>query len=127
MNLLDKIYLVIYWVVNKKLNQHNTAIWVLDTLLLPILTGILFFVFTLFLWLLSFDVDLKFLIAISTVVSFLLSGWLIKRYFGGKKQKQIIENNKKPGIYRYFVMLFVVLISISMMIFFALLAGIFLN
>jgi len=127
MLLLDKVYLYIYWVVNKRLNPQKTTIWALNYLLFPVLGGFLVFAFSLAFWLMTFKISLKILIFICLVISFFLSEKLIEMYYTDENQKQIIENNKRPGVYRYLVVFIIMLLSILLMILFSLFAGIILN
>jgi hypothetical protein len=127
MLLFDKIYLYIYWVVNKRLNPQKTTIWALNYLLFPVLGGFLVFAFSLALWLMTFKLSLKIVIFICLVISFFLSEKIIEMYYTDENQKKIIENNKKPGIYRYLIVFIIMLLSIVSMILFSLLAGIILN
>jgi hypothetical protein len=127
MLLLDKIYLYIYWVVNKRLNPQKTTIWALNYLLFPVLCGFLVFAFSIALWLITFKLSLKIVIFICLVISFFLSEKLIEMYYTDENQKKIIENNKKPGIYRYLIVFIIMLLSIFSMILFSLFAGIILH
>jgi hypothetical protein len=127
MILFDKIYIYIYWCVSKRLSPEQTTIWALNYLLFPVLGGYLVFVFSLALWLMTFKISLKIVIFICLVISFFLSEKLIEIYYTDENQKQIIENNKKPGIYRYLVVFIIMLLSILSMILFSLFAGIILH
>lgn len=126
MKSLDNIYLNIYWVVNKKLNAQNTVIWTLNVLLCPPLIGFIVFFIELF-GFISLHLDLKFLILIASFISYFLSEKLIKNYYTKVKQKEIIQNNEKPGFYRYFVFAFLLWLSLLLMVIFSLMAGVIIH
>ncbi len=127
MILLDKIYINIYWVVNKRLNPQKTTIWALNYLFFPALSGFLVFIISLLFWLISIHLNLKVLIFIGIVISFFLSEKLIEMYYTDETQKRIVENNCKPSIFRYFTFLLIALFSIFLMILFFFLSGIVLH
>lgn len=127
MILFDKIYIFIYWCVSKKLSPEHTTIWALNYLLFPVLSGLLVFILSVFIWLLSIKIGLPIIIVIGLIGSFFLSEKLIEKYYTDERQKQIIRVNIKPGFYRYLVFLFIVLITLLLMILFFLLAGIILH
>jgi hypothetical protein len=127
MKIFDKLFLTIYWVVNKKLNPQKTTIWTLNYLIFPPLSGLLAFVFSLIFWMISFHFDIKLLVIICVILSFFFSDKLINKYYTEDTQKMIIEKNKKPGFYRYLIFIFILFLSILLMLFLFLLAGIFLN
>ena len=112
MILLDKIYINIYWVVNKRLNPQKITIWALNYLFFPALSGFLVFIISLLFWLISIQLNLKVLIFIGIVISFFLSEKLIEMYYTDKTQKRIVENNSKPSIFRYFTFLLIAIFSV---------------
>lgn len=127
MILLDKIYISIYWVVNKKLNPKKTTIWALNYLFFPALSGFLVFIISLLFRIISIQLNLKLLMFIGIVISFFLSGKLLEIYYTDEKQQRIIENNCKPSNFRYFTFLLTALFSIFLMILFFFLSGIVLH
>ena len=127
MKLFDKIYVFIYWCVSKRLGPERTTIWALNYLLFPVLSGLLVFILSVLICLLSIKVGLPIIIVIGLIASFFLSEELIEKYYTDERQKQIITTNNKPGFYRYFGFLFIVLITLLLMILFFLLAGIILH
>ncbi len=127
MILLDKIYINIYWVVNKRLNPQKITVWALNYLFFPALSGFLVFIISLLFWLISIQLNLKVIIFIGIVISFFLSEKLIEMYYTDENQKRIIEKNCKPSIFRYFTFLLIALFSVFLMILFFFLSGIVLN
>ena len=127
MILFDKIYVFIYWCVSKRLSPERTTIWALNYLLFPVLSGLLVFILSVLIWLLSIKIGLPLIIVIGLIASFFLSEKLIEKYYTDERQKQIVTSNSKPGFYRYLVFLFIVLITLLLMILFFLLAGIILH
>ncbi len=115
MELLDKIYLNIFWSVNNNINAKKTTIWVLNYLLFPLLSGLLVMVISCILFLISFKIDLKILIGMGLAISFFLSEKLIDIYYTNIKQIEIINNNNKPGVLRYVVFVIVILTSLFIM------------
>jgi hypothetical protein len=127
MKSFDKIYLNIYWVVSKKLNAQNTTIWALNVLLSPPLIGFIVFFCGLSFWVISLQLNLKFIILIAAFISYFLSEKLIKNYYTKEKQKEIIQSNEKPGFYRYFIFAFLLLLSLSLMVILSLMAGVIIH
>lgn len=127
MELLDRVYQIIYWSVNKKLDRGRTTIWTLNYLLFPLLSGILVFVISLLFNLLTIKISLAIIILVGIVVSFFLSEKLIGSYFNYNYQLQIINKYSKPGFYRYFKMAFIVIFPLVLMLLFFILAGILYN
>jgi len=127
MKSLDNIYLNIYWVINKKLNAQNTVIWTLNVLLCPPLIGFIVFFFELLFGVITLHLDLKFIILIASFISYFLSEKLIKKYYTKDKQKVIIQNNEKPGFYRYLVFAFLLWLSLFLMVIFSLMAGVIIH
>lgn len=127
MLILDKIYIFIYWSVSKRLNPEKTTIWALNYLLFPILSGFLVFVLSVILRILSINIALPIIILSGILTSFFLSEKFIESYYTDKRQKRIIENNNKPGYYRYIVFLLIVLLSLIFMILFFVLSGMILD
>jgi uncharacterized protein YneF (UPF0154 family) len=127
MVVLDRLYVIIYWSVNRNLIKGRTTIWTLNYLLFPILSGCLVFILSLIFWLLSIKISLPIIILIGVISSFFLSEKLVEKYYTENKQNEIIAFYPKPGFYRYFTFAFIVISVIIFMLLFFFLAGIFYN
>jgi|GEM_PF-3100579 len=122
MNILEKIYLHLYWCGNK-----GKGGGMIDRTLHNVFTLPIFGLFMLIITYISvkISIDIKFigLIVLSGVVSYFATGKLVDNYYSNKKRKYILTKYNKPGMIRYFILIILLIGGLGLAILSSVISG----
>jgi len=123
MNLLDKIYLNIFWCGNKG-KGGGLIDGELDKLLMIILWSILMIITSLICAVIKLDIKIIGLIIISGVISFFSSEKIFNKYYTQDRKRLILSTYQKPGRIKYLILISLIIFSMAFLIIGSIISGI---
>jgi uncharacterized membrane-anchored protein len=115
MNLLDKIYLNIFWCGNKG-KGGGLIDGELEKLLMIILWGIIMIITSLICAIIKLDIKIAGLIIISGVISFFASEKIFNKYYTVDRKGLILSTNQKPGKIKYLILILSILVPVAFLL-----------
>ena len=123
MNILDKIYLNLYWSAYKG-GRDLYIDSVIDKIFMILLYGLYILILSIIFFIIRINIGLVWLVLISVFLAFVTSERISNIYLTVERKKQILSTYPKPKGVKYLILILVILFSLAIMIIGTILAGI---